>query len=137
MVYGPFSLVGATDADLTYKLWLNSQNCSPAICDAVCRYASIDNSDFYGTCTQGNTGGWIDRDLDLTNVYNLGDLRGQPNVWIAILFKSDSSVTDTVGGYVDNILLRKCPGGTCPALLKSTVDSGQVSDTPSSIQFGR
>ena len=26
MVYGPFSLVGATDADLTYKLWLNSES---------------------------------------------------------------------------------------------------------------
>ena len=31
---------------------------------------------------------------------------------------------------VDNILLRKCPGGTCPALLKSTVDSDQVSEFP-------
>jgi bacillolysin len=135
MVYGPFSLVGATDADLTFKLWLNSESGY----DGVCRYASVDNYYYYGWCTRGNSAGWIDKELDLTNVSppDMGDLRGQPNVWIAITFESDYSGTYPVGGYVDNILLRKCPGGTCPALLKSTVNSDQVSDTPSSIQFSR
>ena len=138
MVYGPFSLVGATDADLTYKLWLNSESGAPDFFfDGVCRYASIDNSNWYGACTQGNSAGWIDSELDLTNVWTLGDLRGRANVWIAIYFISDFSNTYPVGAYVDNVLLRKCPGGTCPALLNNTVDPDQVSDTPSFMQFGR
>ena len=138
MVYGPFSLVGATDADLTFKLWLNSESGAPSyFYDGVCRYASLDNANWYGSCTQGNSAGWIDRELDLTNVYTLGDLRGQSSVWIALYFISDISNTYPVGGYVDNVLLRKCPGGTCPALFKSTVDSDQVSESPSYVQFGR
>ena len=45
-----------------------------------------------------------------------GNLLGKPKVWIAIVFQSNSSVTFAEGGYVDNIVLRKCPsGGNCPA----------------------
>jgi hypothetical protein len=137
MVYGPFSLGGATDADLTYKLWLNTENCSPSLCDAVCGYASIDNYNWYGTCTQGDSAGWIDWELDLTNVYILGDLRGQPNVWILIRFMSDYSISYSEGGYVDNILLRMCPSGTCPVMFNTTVDQIQISESSSTIQFGR
>ncbi len=107
MVYGPFSLVGASDADLTLKLWLNSE----LNYDGVCRMASINGTNFYGYCTSG-TANWIDRELDLTNVPTLGNLLGQPQVWIALIFTSDSLINDSEGGYVDNILLRKCIG-TC------------------------
>jgi hypothetical protein len=44
MVYGPFSLVGATAADLKYKLWLNTESGY----DGVARLASINGTDFYG-----------------------------------------------------------------------------------------
>jgi hypothetical protein len=74
MIYGPFSLVNATAAELDFKLWINSE----LSYDGVCRMASIDGSSFSGTCTTGNSSGWIDKTLDLTNVYSLGDLRGQP-----------------------------------------------------------
>ncbi len=107
MVYGPFDLVGASDADLTFKLWLNSE----LGYDGVCRVASINGINFYGWCTSGSAN-WIDRELDLTNVPTLGNLLGQPQVWIALIFSSDFSTTYPEGGYVDNILLRKCIG-TC------------------------
>ncbi len=107
MVYGPFSLVGASDADLTLKLWLNSE----LNYDGVCRMASIDSTNFHGWCTTG-TANWIDRELDLTNVPTLGNLLGQPQVWIALIFTSDLSNNYPEGGYVDNVLLRKCIG-TC------------------------
>jgi len=105
MEYGPFSLSNTTAAELRYKLWLNSE----AGYDLVCGFASIDESNWYGLCTAGNSGGWIDRVLDLSNVYTLGNLLGQPNIWIAIYFHSDNSNTFAEGGYVDDISLRKMP----------------------------
>ena len=112
MVYGPFSLVNATAAELDFKLWADTEMSY----DKVCRYASIDGLYFYGTCTSGNSAGWIDRILDLTNVYTLGDLRGQPQVWVAIVFSSDYGVNYPEGAYVDNIVLRRCMSPTCTGI---------------------
>jgi hypothetical protein len=112
MIYGPFSLSNTAAADLSFKLWLKSELDH----DGVCRFASIDGDNFWGTCTSGDTTGWVDKILDLANVYTLGNLLGQPQVWVALRFSSDGSNTYAEGGYVDNIVLRKCPtGGACPA----------------------
>ncbi len=129
MVYGPFSLADATASDISFKLWLNSESDY----DGVCIFASIDNNTFYGDCTSGNSSGWIDRVLDLTNVYTLGDLMGQPNVWVALIFYSDSSVTYAEGAYVDDLVLRKCTTGSCPSGGVTLVDSGtgQIIEFPS------
>ena len=110
MTYGPFSLVGATAANMSFKLWLNSESC----CDYVCRYASVDGSNWYGNCTSGYSNGWIDRVLDLANVYTIGDLRGRPQVWVAVQFYTDYSITYSEGAYLDNLLVRKCTSGSCP-----------------------
>ncbi len=124
MVYGPFSLVGAMAAELNFRLWLNSE----LNFDFVCRMASVNGTNFYGACMSGSSGAWIDRTLDLSNVYTLGNLLGQPNVWIALIFASDSSVTRPEGGYVDNIVLRKCTSGTCTGanVLAPSLEPGQV-----------
>jgi len=135
MVYGPFSLVGATKGDLNFKLWLNSELNQ----DGVCRLVSIDGTNFSGNCTSGNTNGWIDRTLDLTNVSSFGNLMGQPNVWVALLFSSNSSTTYAEGGYVDNVVLRKCPtGATCPAGSNQalTTDS-QIIEIPAQMTLPR
>ena len=127
MTYGPFSLANTTAADLRFKLWTYSESDY----DKVCRFASIDGVNYWGNCISGSTGGWIDSVMDLSNVYTLGNLLGQPNVWIAIVFSSDSATTFAEGGYVDDIVLRKCPsGGTCPAgLLQAISDGNQVSES--------
>jgi len=127
MKYGPFSLANTTAADLSFKLWMNSEKSI----DKVCRFASVDGANYWGTCTSGNTDGWTDRVLDLSNVFTLGNLLGQPSVWIAIVFYSDSSTTFAEGGYVDDIVLRKCPSGaTCPAgLLQAIPSDNQVSES--------
>ncbi len=109
MVYGPFSLVNATAAELDFKLWANTQSSY----DVVCRMASINGIDFYGNCYSGYSGGWIDRTLDLTSVFTLGDLRGYSQVWVAIIFRTNSTVNYTEGAYVDNVVLRKCMAPTC------------------------
>ncbi len=121
MDYGPFNLVGATAAELRYKVWQNTESNY----DFVCHYASIDNANFYGSCWSGNSNGWVDRVFDLSNVYTLGNLLGQPNVWIRLRFRSDSSVTYPEGAYVDNIVLRRCPSGaTCPPGGSSALPAG-------------
>ncbi|MCI0578403.1 MAG: hypothetical protein L0332_08050, partial [Chloroflexi bacterium] len=115
MIYGPFNLADAVAADLTFQLWQNSQ---PNY-DFLCRSASINGSNFSGTCTSGASGGWIAQTLDLTNVPTLGNLTGQPAVWIALSFISNSNNNGAVGAYVDNIVLRKfvsTVGNAAPAL---------------------
>ena len=112
MVYGPFSLVDATHAELDAKLWLNTE---PTF-DKACLVASVDNSNFYtsnaGTCFSGSSGGnFVATGLDLNDVFTLGSLLGQPQVWIAVVFRSDDSITYPEGAYVDDLLLRKCVGG--------------------------
>ena len=106
MVYGPFSLADATAADLTFQLWLNTE----LGYDKVLRAASVDGNDFYGYSTSGTTEGWIAKTLDLAAVPTLGDLTGRSNVWIALVFISDSTITRAEGAYVDNIVLRKYVG---------------------------
>jgi hypothetical protein len=114
MVFGPFSLAGARDAELRYKLWLRTEFGF----DGLCALASINNNDFYGSCSSGNSNGWVDRVFDLKNVYQLGNLTGQPQVWVAFGFVSDSSVTLPGGAYVDNIIVRSCTAA-CPAAASS------------------
>jgi hypothetical protein len=127
MVYGPFNLTGVTAADLSFQLWLNSE---AGGADALCRFASIDNSDFYGTCTSGNSAGWVAKVLDLSNVYTLGDLRGQAAVWVALVFETNGSINFPEGAYVDNIVLRKCASGTCSAALSAAEVLDGTTDAP-------
>jgi len=110
MVYGPFSLDTATDAEVLFDLWLASESGH----DYLWWLASIDGTSFYGYGETGETGGWVARNFDLTSVYTLGDLTGQDEVWIAFIFTSDSHDTTHFGPWVDNIVLRAsvgdCPG---------------------------
>lgn len=119
MISTPFSLVGATDAEMSAKGWISVE----AGYDKFCFYASTDNQYFYGTCYTYDTSGWEDFVLDLTDVYIIGDLRGQPNVWVALRFFSDGTINDPVGVYVDNLIVRKCSSGVCAANLETPVQN--------------
>jgi len=102
MIYGPFSLADATDAKVDFWLWLKSESDY----DFVDCMASTDGTYFYGTAWWGDSGGWQFSSFDLTNVYTLGNLCGQPQVWIAFIFTSDDTITNK-GAFVDDIVLRK------------------------------
>jgi hypothetical protein len=117
MIFGPFSLADATAADLTFKLWLNTQSGH----DYAYKTASTDGTNFYGYYISGNSSGWGDQTLDLANVPTLGDLTGEANVWIALIFTSDSSTTYSEGVYVDNIVLRKDVPGVPTATAAANV----------------
>jgi len=132
MVYGPFSLANATAADLAFKLWLNSETDF----DTLFWGASTDATNFSGIEVSGNSGGWIDETLDVANVPTLGNLTGEPSVWIALVFSSDGDISEAEGAYVDNIVLRKfvssatTTGSSGPAR-QSVTTSGTLTRTPS------
>jgi hypothetical protein len=107
MIYGPFSLADATDAELSFKLWLNSENGD----DSIAWLASKDGASFRGYAMSGSTGGWVEQVFDLTAVDGLGDLTGESQVWIAFRFQSDGSTNMAEGAHLDDIVLRKATTG--------------------------
>jgi hypothetical protein len=136
MVYGPFSLVGATDAELNYKRWFDTE----LGFDGLCALASINGTNFYGWCSSGtSSGAWEADTFDLTSVPTLGNLLGQPNVWIAFLFGSDSTINKPEGAYVDNIVLRKCTASTCvgSSAVESEPDESQIVTSPAHVTLER
>jgi subtilisin family serine protease len=113
MVYGPFNLADATQAQLNLMAWVKTQ----VTYDKLWILASTDDYHYYGRSFSGDwqsvntgSGGWMNISLDLNHVPGLGDLCGQSTVYIAIIFTSDSS-TGSEGAYVDNIRLEKITGG--------------------------
>jgi hypothetical protein len=116
MYFGPFSLSDATAADLKFKLWANTQKSA----DFFMTLASVDDNDYFGYYGSGISNGWIDQSFDLTNWPQLGNLVGQPQVWIAFAFETDASVVSPEGAYVDDVVLRKCVGGACTGAAAAT-----------------
>ena len=108
MVYGPVNLSDATDAQLKFDLWLNSE---PGY-DFINWGASDNGQSFTMESESGNTNGWTSRSASLTDI-NGSNFIGKSEVWIAFLFESDGSVTNPTGAVIDEIQLRKCVGGVC------------------------
>jgi serine protease len=107
LTYGPFDLSNATAAQLSFRYYLNSESGY----DFLFWGSSINNSNYNGQQISGNSGGWINVTFDLSSRL------GQSQVWIGFNFSSDSSVTSPYGALVDNVLVRKCVGGTCTSSL--------------------
>ncbi len=112
MVYGPFSLSDAIDAKLDFYRWLHTE----ASYDYLFWGASINGSNFYGYMTSGDQRTWHAQNFDLKDVPELGNLCGQAEVWIGLLFDSDES-NQYEGAYLDEIVLQKnTSGGSGPDL---------------------
>jgi len=116
MVYGPFSLAGATAANVHFSLWHQMQ---PG--DSLFWGASTDNASFSGVTATGNTtnveppttAGWRDVDFDLSTVPGVGSLLGQPSVYVAWRFQSNSSGLDD-GPFIDDVLIQRQGGASLP-----------------------
>jgi hypothetical protein len=102
MVYGPFSLSDATDADVEFDMWYETESDY----DYVKVMASTNGVNWYGTQWSGVSNGWEYHNFDLTDVYTLGDLTGENQVWVAFIFESDVSNTYE-GAYIDQINIDK------------------------------
>lgn len=125
MIFGPFSLADATNAELRFKFWLDSEY----EYDEFCHMASLDNYDYSGYCFSGYSNGWQDDVLDLKNVPYLGNLTGRSQVWIAFYFYSDDLLNDGEGAYIDDIVLRKCTNN-CTQTLAQYKNISSLNDVP-------
>jgi hypothetical protein len=105
MTYGPFSLADATDAVVDYWLWLDAEDDY----DVFWCAASTSGYNFYGEGWTGSTEDtWVSMSFDLTDVYILGDLCGESQVWITFGFQSDgSNPIDYYGAFVDDVVIQK------------------------------
>lgn len=133
MTYGPFSLEGALVGDVHSQLFLNTED----LLDSVCLMASKDGFNFFGECYSGNHSIWEEKTLDLSNVPTLGNLLGEPQVWVAVHFKSDASTARPGGAYVDNFLVRKCLGSNqiCSLPVSSSSDAASLFKYPFEAQL--
>jgi thermitase len=109
MVFGPFSLEGASDAQLTFQAWVNVASGD----DQLCHMVSLDDLNFSGFCTTSSfpQETWTDEVFELTDVRDFNVI-GEPAVWLALGFASDSINNAPEGAYVDNLVLRKYVGST-------------------------
>ncbi len=99
MVYGPFSLSGVSGGVFSFHYWLESETDF----DFLQFFVSTNGVNFYGYETTGSTlNSWVETAINLTSVPTLGNISGQPQVWIAIVFVSDFSV-NYKGAFVDDV----------------------------------
>jgi hypothetical protein len=106
--YGPFSLEGTVDAEVVFKRWHQTSGEE----DSFQWLASRDGHKYWGYKSWGDSRGWRQTIFDLSQVPELGDLRGEAKVWILFVFKSDESDPMAEGAYVDDIVLRVRPAVT-------------------------
>jgi len=121
MVAGPFDLSGASQGELAFDLWLETE---PSF-DFFYAAASLDGSNFNALGIDQDTNGWQRLTFDLANWGSLGDLTGESAVWIAFLYESDFSVTFE-GAYVDNVSMTvdDNTGGGDLDLVINQIDAG-------------
>ena len=124
MIHGPFTLADASDAELTFWYWLDTQMDH----DYLKCMASINGTTYSGRQYSGNSQGWVSRSFALTDVYNLGNLCGEPEVWIAFGFTSDGSITGK-GAFIDDVVLRKYEGAEWDPLEYDTNEDGIIQKT--------
>ena len=127
LIYGPFSLADATAASFTYQLWLNTYGG-----DYLCPMASLNGFDFYGICWYGTSNGWVEESLDLTGVPMLGNLAGQPAVWIALVWSTNDSLVKPEGAFFDEVQVTKTVGGptVTPTYTHTPTRTPTVTRTP-------
>jgi subtilisin family serine protease/Zn-dependent metalloprotease len=94
MVYGPFSLTNATSAATSFALWRETE----PFFDTLFFGVSTNGVNFNGLFWDGSA------DWELKTVA-FNDYVGNPEVWVAFVFQSDSSITRQ-GVWVDEILIQ-------------------------------
>lgn len=135
MIYGPFDLSDADYGELNFHYWLKTAD--PG--DRLWYLASVDGTDFFGEYRHGNSDGWQYKSFKLNDAVRLGDLTGQPRVWIAFYFVSDASGNDS-GAFVDDVVLKKWVPHVAPApAIRANGSDDRISvvqGTPVSISLG-
>ena len=111
-VYGPFSLSNATSAVLNFHIRGRTQSGQNCPFDGVAFGASTNGTNFSGPALCGGNTTGPDGNGYTKLSLNMQGLLGQPQVWVALIFFSDASVTDI--GYTLDDLELVVTGGTEP-----------------------
>ena len=120
MVYGPFDLSGKSAAGVNFWFDLDSE----LDYDRFWAIASGDDVSYSGWLLTGDFGGWRnDYALDL------GPWLGDPSVWFAFSFDSDSSIPD-VGAFVDDIEIWSTVGTVTPTPTPTATPTRTPTATP-------
>lgn len=104
MAYGPFSLEGASAAQLRFKMWIDVEKNKDI-------FAILVTTDIYGgwdgPAFSGVSKSWQEVTLDLSNVgQDNENFLGEPTVYIAFLFTSDGNAnTQYEGVFIDDVVL--------------------------------
>ncbi len=131
MVQGPFDLSQVKDGMMQAKIWVDVE----AGYDVSGWGVSIDENTFYGRGISGTSNGWATQTIDLKNVYQIGNVTGQKQVWIGFWFASDSSnYSFEEGSAVDDLVVFTCAVGTvCPGTpFTLPASQGSTADRPAS-----
>jgi hypothetical protein len=105
----PLNLSGTPYAKVVFDAWTDIQ---PNVLDGMSVGVKVggDTSDgqYYGVKWWGETGPQYDfnfetMSLDLNNVFTLGNVCGQPRVWLAFWFESNNDGVSGLGAGVDNV----------------------------------
>jgi hypothetical protein len=105
ITYGPFGLSDAIAAQWSFRYWLDGKDSG----DVLRWGASADGVNYRywaADAISGQTTGWREEVFDLANAFELGNLCGKPQVWVAIWFITDGSGT-AEGAYVDEMQIRQ------------------------------
>jgi hypothetical protein len=124
MTYGPFSTVGRTAGEISAYFWRHILD-GGAEDDYVGLFASLNGTNYYGTVYWGDNRSWSRRALDFSDVYQLGNILNQPQVWAAVWFHSDAGST-AEGAYVDDITIRLEGTGMTALANESPVTFGDI-----------
>jgi formylglycine-generating enzyme required for sulfatase activity len=107
LYYGPFSLADATDAQMEFDLWLAAE----VNHDLVEWTISVDDTTYYGPQRSASTSGFEHITFDFKDITEITAI-GKSQVWVAFIFKSDSS-QQSEGAYIDNVVIKKTVAGSC------------------------
>lgn len=103
MVRGPFDLSDAKNVELSFDIWRNTSHPHDALLVGV----SVDNSRFVSTRFWGPVGEWRSVRQNIRRVRVIGDIAGQPEVYLFVMFMSKSEGPPRAyGAMIDNIALR-------------------------------
>lgn len=107
MTYGPFSLSDASQAQLKFKYWFNTDIGDPRDLWFCADFSTDGTMWLEESCIYGNSGGWVDATFDLAKY----GVVGADQVWIRILVYCPSIYTPltlTDGGvFIDDVVVHK------------------------------
>jgi len=106
MGYGPFDLSDASQAQLKFKYWFNTDVSDPRDIWFCADFSTDGTTWIEESCIYGNSGGWRDATFDMAKY----GVVGVDQVWIQIVayYPHYTDLTLTDGGiFIDNIVVRK------------------------------